>query len=311
MLVTSRISSNQAREWLATDRATINLDSEDFGATEVILGRYANESYDGFDCRRTTVLQESVPNYRTSLMYCSQCGAQFASQAKFCSHCGAAVTVPGATTMPSATHELQPSIDEPIVASVVTVSPNSPPSDSVSDVIVPPMIQDQHPGPLIVPKPAPASHVVAPSKMVSPPPVGIPKPDANSEKSARTNWFASFDSALGKHPTADATVCCVVVGIGTLIIVPTPIAARLISVAIYLAVAFGIWKMSRIAAIIGMLLAISNVVVALLVIFADPSQLDPKYAFAAVLFVGFWIKSLFSAIQVTFAYHRDQYRLAK
>ena len=145
---------------------------------------------------------------------------------------------------------------------------------------------------LASPQKTPQAQPTSPEAKIAP--LGPTVPRASSTKESMKNSSAAETAAVG----------CVIAGLGVIIFVPTPIGTRLIALAIYLAVAFGIWKMSRIAAIIGLVIACANVVVAVYVVFNYPSAVDPKKA-PVLIFMVLWIKWLYQAVASTFAYHRS------
>ncbi len=82
---------------------------------------------------------------------------------------------------------------------------------------------------------------------------------------------------------------------------------------LYLGLAFGIWKRSRTAAIIGLVLACTNLVGAVVVVVREAANAprgNPGSGVSLALFFCLlffaWIKVLYSAVRSSFAYHRSR-----
>jgi hypothetical protein len=224
-------------------------------------------------------------------MYCSNRGVALATDAKFCPQCGRPVTAPADVAKPPL--DLPPVVE---IAPAVELAPSAEPQAGSG----PPAF------PAETPKVSPVFQTpqALQETKIEPP----EQERASSIKGAMKDSSAAETAAVG----------CVIAGLGVLIFVPTPIEFRVGAFVIYLVIAFGIWKMSRVAAIIGLLLACSNLVMALVVIFsafnhvpvvrlgeAPPSPaVDAGKVAPALLFTGLWIKWLYQAVRGTFSYHR-------
>ena len=158
--------------------------------------------------------------------------------------------------------------------------------------------------------PPPVAHPPAPEPVpaletpTAPPVLPDTKIDPQGQAAQRAS---SIKDAMKNSSAAEtASLGCVIAGLGTLIFVPAPIGVRVGVFLFYLAVAFGIWKMSRIAAIIGLVLACANVLMAVLVAFENPSGVITARVAPVAIFSGIWIKWLYRAVKSTFAYHRSR-----
>ena len=129
-----------------------------------------------------------------------------------------------------------------------------------------------------------------PSPKVNPPPLTAPTaPD-----------LKTISRESDRHIASIGCIVCLLVGIffGHL-----PGLTIAVAILLYGGVAFGIWKNSRTAALIGLLLGIANVVFFVIALTHLTPREAGEYA-APLIFVCIWIKFLFQSVLGTFAYHR-------
>lgn len=130
-----------------------------------------------------------------------------------------------------------------------------------------------------------------PSPKVNPPPLTPPTaPDLKTISRESDRHIASLGS-----------IVCLVAGIffGHL----PPGALMAVAILLYGGIAFGIWKISRIAALIGLLVGIANVVYFVIALTHLTPREAGEYAPPLIL-VCIWVKFLFQSVLGTFAYHR-------
>lgn len=225
-------------------------------------------------------------------MFCENCGIQLTSDANFCPQCGKSLskTIP---PQPAANAIPNPSARSADAEDVEAGARTSPQTSGESAI-------EPH---------APVD--LRAMELAKPTPPPLSKTRASSLHGAKSN-------ATNSECAAIATVLAAIL---FLIFLSVSIELRLAIVAFYVALAFGIWNMSRTAAMICLIFACFDLLSIITIAITDPSlqgtsltgpSLSERTSAAAsrvapkIVLYSLWIKFLYGAVKESFSYHRDR-----
>ncbi|MEP6668318.1 MAG: hypothetical protein ABJF10_04150 [Chthoniobacter sp.] len=152
----------------------------------------------------------------------------------------------------------------------------------------------------------PAPSVVLPPPLPVPHPQPAPRPEPLPEFPVPKPGSLDLNEISRQGDRNDAALLCVIAGLAIAIFSPIdPPALRLLPLVVYPLIGLGIWKKSRIAAAVGLLMGVANV----LMLLAIMTKIDPaqsKIAIGLLFVTGYWTRALYRSLLGTFAYHRQR-----